>query len=157
LWNGQLSASGHTVGEAPPNRAQGTTTCAYHWLYRPWVQTQMRNKDVLFERFVSRGGALRHAAVPDGEHTMLSPLAGRMFTPRFPMLSSCRRRSFSPCSPCLDDPKLRLFHRARRSGWSPLSACGVAIGSVSQWTGMPRGLYSHASVDVHAAMCIVCD
>jgi hypothetical protein len=51
---------------------------------------------------------------------------------------------------------------------SPLSACGVAIGSVSQCTGggwaqgylveaHSQVLYSHALVDVHAAMCLVCD
>jgi hypothetical protein len=61
-----------------------------------------------------------------------------------------------------------LVRRTHCSGRSPLSACGVVIGSVSPWTGDGREqgclveahsqvIYSHALVDVHAAMCLVCD
>jgi hypothetical protein len=49
LRNGQLSASGHTVAEAPSQQStEGTTTCAYHWLYRSCVQMQVCSNVVLF-------------------------------------------------------------------------------------------------------------
>jgi hypothetical protein len=101
---------------------------------RSCVQTQIRNKEASLSAFVSRSGGLRHAAVPDGEHTMLllwcaPPADGvQILFPAdgAPMFGVATSRH-------VDDLKLRRCHRTRGSGWwSPLSACGVAIGSVSQ-------------------------